>query len=92
VESVVNRRLLIVADAVVLGLCALAAAANFVLGEPGNIVAGVSALVVGACAATTMFLLVTSGGWSRRVRTSNGIGTPNGSRATEHESSMPQDA
>jgi hypothetical protein len=87
----VNRRVLIVADAVVLGLCALAAAANFALGEPGNIVAGVSALVVGACAAATMFLLITSGGWSRGVERSRRVGG-NGSMPTSRRSTMRQDA
>jgi hypothetical protein len=53
-----NRRALVVADSVVAGLCSLAGVANFALGEPVSIVAGISALVVGACAAVTTYLLI----------------------------------
>lgn len=87
-----SRRVLIVADAVVLGLCALAAAANFALGEPGNIVAGVSALAVGTFAAVTTCLLIASGGWSGGVTGPDRTGRHNGSRTPGRKSTMRQDA
>jgi hypothetical protein len=62
---VVNRRALIVTDAVLACLFLVAGVANFVLGEPVNIVAGVAALALGAFAAVTACLFVASGGWKR---------------------------
>jgi hypothetical protein len=62
-----NRRGLIVTDAVVTGLCVLVGVANFALGGSVSILAGISALVVGACAAVTTCLLIASGGWRRDV-------------------------
>jgi hypothetical protein len=87
-----NRRVLIVADAIVTGLCALAVAANIALGEPGSIVAGICALVVGTCAAVTTYRLIASGGWSRSVTAPGRMGSPNGSTPAGREPWMRQDA
>ena len=77
-----NRRALIVADALVASLCALAAVANFVLGEPVTIVAGISALVVGACAALTTCLLIASGGWRKGVPVPDDLDSREGKATT----------
>jgi len=60
----VGRRVLILMDTVLAGLFILAGIANFVLIDPVSVVGGVSALVLGACAAVTACLFVVSGGWS----------------------------
>jgi hypothetical protein len=62
---VVSRRALIAIDAVLACLFLVAGVANFVLGEPVNIVAGVAALALGAFATVTACLFVASGGWKR---------------------------
>jgi TM2 domain-containing membrane protein YozV len=60
-----NRRAIIVAAWVLAALFGLAGVANFALGEPAGIVAGVSALAFGATAAVTASLFIAAGGWSR---------------------------
>jgi hypothetical protein len=58
-----NRRAIIVAAWVLAGLFGLAGVANFALGEPAGIVAGLSALAFGATAAVTASLFIAAGGW-----------------------------
>jgi hypothetical protein len=60
-----NRRILIVAAWILAGLFGLAGVANFALGEPAGIVAGISALAFGAAAAVTASLFIAVGGWRR---------------------------
>ena len=60
-----SRRALIVINTVGACLFGLVCVANFALGEPMNFVAGISALIVGACAAVTTCLFVASGGWRK---------------------------
>jgi TM2 domain-containing membrane protein YozV len=60
-----NRRTIIVAAWILAGLFGLAGVANFALGEPAGIVAGVSALAFGATAAVTAALFIAAGGWTR---------------------------
>jgi hypothetical protein len=60
-----SRRTLIVADWIFAGLFVLAGVANFVLGQPVSIVAGISALALGATAAVTAWLFIAAGGWTR---------------------------
>jgi hypothetical protein len=55
---------LIVIDALLAFLFLLAGIANFAVVEPVSIVAGISALAVGACAAVTACLFVAFGGWN----------------------------
>ena len=63
--GIVSRRALIVINTVGACLFGLVCVANFALGEPMNFVAGISALIVGACAAVTTCLFVASGGWRK---------------------------
>jgi hypothetical protein len=61
-ERPVNRRVLIATDAVLAVLLWLIAVVNFVLDEPAGVVGGVSAAIVGTCAAFTTCVLIVSGG------------------------------
>jgi TM2 domain-containing membrane protein YozV len=60
-----NRRTIIVAAWILAGLFGVAGVANFALGEPAGIVAGISALAFGATAAVTASLFIAAGGWRR---------------------------
>jgi len=60
-----NRRIIIFAAWVLAGLFGLAGVANFALGEPAGIAAGICALVFGATAAVTASLFIAAGGWRR---------------------------
>ena len=62
-----SRRILIVAGWILAGLFGLAGAANFALGQAVSIVAGMSALTLGATAAFTLWLFVAAGGWTRET-------------------------
>ena len=74
----VSRRALIITNAVGACLFGLAGVANIALGEPMNFVAGISALAVGACAAVTTCLFVSSGGWRKeKVTAPDHIGDHN---------------
>ena len=74
----VNRRALIVTDAVVAALLWLLGIANFVLDQRAGILAGISAMVLGACAATTTCLLIASGRWRKdQQRQTRDIGMKN---------------
>ena len=55
-----------VIDAVLASLFFLVGIANFTVVDPVNILAGISALAVGACAAITACLFVAFGGWSAK--------------------------
>ena len=71
-----SRRALIVTDAALACLFLFAGVGNFVLGEPVNIVAGIGAFVVGACAAVTACLFIASGGWKREEVPKDGVDQP----------------
>ena len=60
-----NRRTIIVAAWVLAGLFGLAGIADFALGEPVSILAGICALAFGAIAAVTASLFIAAGGWRR---------------------------
>jgi len=60
-----NRRIIIFAAWVLAGFFGLAGVANFALGEPAGIAAGICALVFGATAAVTASLFIAAGGWRR---------------------------
>ena len=60
-----SRRILIVAGWILAGLFGLAGVANLALGQAVSIVAGISALTLGATAAVTLWLFIAAGGWSR---------------------------
>jgi TM2 domain-containing membrane protein YozV len=60
-----SRRILIVAGWILAGLFGLAGVANFALGQAVSIVAGISALALGATAAVTLWLFIAAGGWTR---------------------------
>jgi hypothetical protein len=62
--AIMSRRALIVTDVTLACLFLLAGVANFALGEPVSIIAGISALALGATAAVTACLFITSGGWT----------------------------
>jgi hypothetical protein len=63
-----NRRILIVAGGVLAGLFGLAGVANFALGQTVSIVAGMSALALGATAAVSLWLFIAAGGWTTGVQ------------------------
>jgi hypothetical protein len=60
-----SRLILIVAGWILAGLFGLAGVANFALGQAVSIVAGMSALTLGATAAVTLWLFIAAGGWTR---------------------------
>jgi TM2 domain-containing membrane protein YozV len=60
-----NRRIVIVAGGILAGLFGLAGVANFALGQTVSIVAGMSALTLGATAAVTLCLFIAAGGWTK---------------------------
>jgi hypothetical protein len=60
-----NRRTIIVAAWILAGVFGLVGVANFALGEPAGIVAGISAFAFGAAAAITASLFIAAGGWRR---------------------------
>ena len=63
--SMTSRRILIVAGWILAGLFGLAGVANLALGQAVSIVAGISALTLGATAAVTLWLFIAAGGWTR---------------------------
>ena len=50
-------------DAALASLFWLIGLANFMLDQPAGILAGISALIVGTCAASTTCIFIALGGW-----------------------------
>ena len=64
----VNRRALIVTDAVLAGLFWVVGVVNLLLGQPAGVLGAISALIVGTAAAITACIFIVSGGWQNERR------------------------
>jgi hypothetical protein len=60
----VSRRALIVTDTALACIFVVAGVTDLVLREPGGVVAGISAMAIGAACAVTACLFIAAGGWS----------------------------